>query len=313
MEPHKWQQTLLPTNATLQEAIRNLDESALQIVLVVSEDGILQGTLTDGDIRRGLLRGCDLETPINEIMFHSPLVAPPEMGREMVLHLMRANKLLQLPVVDAEHRVIGLHLWNEVITPASRPNLVVIMAGGLGTRLLPYTEDCPKPMLLVSGKPMLEHIIERARSEGFSHFVLAVRYLKQIVEQYFGDGERWGVHIDYIREEIPLGTVGALSLLDSAPNYPIVVTNGDVLTDIHFGDLLDFHEKHQADATMAVRQHEWQHPFGVVRIQGIDIVGIEEKPVHRTYVNAGIYALQPSALKALEKNAPCDMPTMSIP
>ena len=276
MEPHKWQQTLLPTNATLQEAIRNLDESALQIVLVVSEDGILQGTLTDGDIRRGLLRGCDLETPINEIMFHSPLVAPPEMGREMVLHLMRANKLLQLPVVDAEHRVIGLHLWNEVITPASRPNLVVIMAGGLGTRLLPYTEDCPKPMLLVSGKPMLEHIIERARSEGFSHFVLAVRYLKQIVEQYFGDGERWGVHIDYIREEIPLGTVGALSLLDSAPNYPIVVTNGDVLTDIHFGDLLDFHEKHQADATMAVRQHEWQHPFGVVRIQGIDMVGISQ-------------------------------------
>lgn len=306
----QWKRALLPNGATLQQAIRNLDETALQIVLVISEKGVLQGTVTDGDIRRGLLRGIDLQSPISEVMFHSPFVAPPEMEREMVLHLMRANKLLQLPVVDAEHRVVGLHLWDVVTAPVSRSNVMVIMAGGLGKRLLPYTEDCPKPMLSVAGKPMLEHIIERARSEGFSRFVLAVRYLGHIIEQHFGNGERWGIRIDYLREQAPLGTAGALGLLGSTPKLPLVVTNGDVLTDIRYGEMIDFHERHQAVATMAVRQHEWQHPFGVVRIQGVDIVGFEEKPVHRTHVNAGIYVLEPMALHVLENGEHCDMPVL---
>lgn len=305
-----WQKALLPSNASIQEAIRNLDASALQIVLVVSPDGQLEGSLTDGDIRRGLLRGCTLETPVGEVMSRTPLVAPPDMGRELVLQLMRANRLHHLPVVDAARRVVGLHLWDEMLSPVSRPNLMVIMAGGLGKRLRPHTEDCPKPMLEVAGKPMLEHIIERARKEGFNRFVLAIRYLGHMIESYFGDGLRWDIEIEYLREESPLGTAGALGLLARVPDQPIVVTNGDVLTDIRYGELLEFHQRHQAAATMAVRQHEWQHPFGVVHTRGIDIIGFEEKPLHRTNVNAGIYVIEPVALGLLARDEACDMPTL---
>jgi NDP-sugar pyrophosphorylase family protein len=187
---------------------------------------------------------------------------------------------------------------------------MIIMAGGFGRRLLPLTEDCPKPMLIVAGKPMLEHIIERAKLEGFSQFILSLHYLGQRITEYFGDGSRWQVEISYVNEEHPLGTVGALSLVEPRPEYPFIVTNGDVLTDIRYGEMLDFHLSHQATATMAVRQHEWQHPFGVVKTKGIEIIGFEEKPIHRTHVNAGIYVLNPDALAHLQKGASCDMPTL---
>lgn len=226
------------------------------------------------------------------------------------MQLMVANKVQQVPVVDGGHRVVGLHLWDELTTSPARPNLMVIMAGGIGKRLLPHTENCPKPLLPVAGKPMLEHIIERAKLQGFSRFVLAIHYLGHMIEDYFGDGSRLDVHISYLRETEPLGTAGALGLLDPAPDAPFVVTNGDVLTDIHYGELLDFHVRHDATATMAVRVHEWQHPFGVVQTQGIDIVGFEEKPVARTHINAGVYALAPDALDSLVRDARCDMPTL---
>jgi len=305
-----WRKALLPADATVQQTIRNLDESSLQIALVVSPGGALMGTITDGDIRRGLLRGLDLNSPIDTIMNRDAFVVPPQMGREMVLHLMQANKILQLPVVDADRRVIGLHLWDELILPATRPNLMVIMAGGLGTRLRPHTENCPKVLLPVAGKPMLEHIIERAKAQGFQHFVLAIHYLGHMITDYFGSGERWQVRIDYLREEAPLGTAGALSLLNPRPELPFVVSNGDVLTDIRYGELLDFHMHHAAAGTMAVRLYEWQHPFGVVRTKGVDIVGIEEKPIARTHVNAGIYALEPLALDVLAQAERCDMTTL---
>jgi NDP-sugar pyrophosphorylase family protein len=191
-----------------------------------------------------------------------------------------------------------------------RTNLMVIMAGGMGTRLRPHTEDCPKPLLAVAGKPMLEHIIERAKLEGFTHFVLAIHYLGHMIEDYFGKGERLQVQIDYVREHSPLGTAGALGLLSPRPEAPFVVTNGDVITDIRYGELLDFHVRHEAAATMAVRAHEWQHPFGVVQTQGVDIVGFEEKPIARSHINAGVYVLDPKALAVLEEDAHCDMPTL---
>ena len=309
-ENQSWTKTLLPLGSSIQDAILNLDQSGLQIVLITAADGRLCGTVTDGDVRRALLRGLSLQERADDIMFRSPMVAPPEVGREMVLQLMRANKIHQLPVVDAEHRVVGLHVWDEIIAPSRRDNMMVIMAGGLGKRLRPFTEDCPKPMLPVAGKPMLEHIIDRARAEGFSRFVLSVHYLGHMVEEYFGNGERWQISIDYLREDSPLGTAGAISLLDPQPDLPFLVTNGDVLTDINYAEMLDFHTHHGALATMAVRQHEWQHPFGVVRTKGIEIVGFEEKPIHRTHVNAGIYVLDPAALSVLSKGEPCDMPTL---
>ena len=305
-----WQATLLPIAASIQQAIACLDESSLKIVVVVDAGGILVGTVTDGDIRRGLLRGLDIAGPVGGVVHREPLVAPPQLARNMVLQLMQANKVQQLPVVDERRRVIGLYLWDEMQVPKTRDNTLVIMAGGRGTRMLPHTENCPKPLLPVGGKPMLEHIIERAKAEGFERFVLAIHYLGHMIEDYFGDGRNLQVQIEYLREQFPLGTVGALGLLRTRPEEPFLVTNGDVLTDIRYGELLDFHNRHGASATMAVRLHEWQHPFGVVKTKGVDIVGFEEKPVSRSHINAGVYVLAPQALDLIGEDEHCDMPTL---
>jgi dTDP-glucose pyrophosphorylase len=305
-----WRKALLPATATLQEAIRNLDQSALQIILVVAEDELLLGTLTDGDIRRGLLRGLDLSCAIESLMTREPLVVPEGLPPKAVAQLMQVNKIHQLPVVDRRRRVVGLHVWHELQATSRRPNLMVIMAGGLGTRLRPHTEACPKPLLPVNGKPMMEHIIERAKAEGFQRFVIAINYLGQMIEQHCGDGGRWQVEIEYLHEKSPLGTAGAITLLDPRPELPFLVSNGDVLTDIRYSELLDFHCRHGGTATMAVRQHEWQHPFGVVRTNGIEIVGFDEKPVARSHINAGIYVLEPSCLDALGVGEHCDMPAL---
>lgn len=309
-ETEGWRKALLAEDATMRQAIKCLDDSGLQIVLVVSGEGRLLGTVTDGDIRRALLKELSLDDRVVDIAYVNPLVSPPEMGRDMVLQLMQANRIHQLPVVDAERRVVGLHLWDEILAPSARENTMVIMAGGKGTRLRPHTENCPKPMLEVGGKPMLAHILERAKSEGFLKFILAIHYLGEMVEAYFGDGHRWGVSIEYLREEAPLGTAGALSLMSRKPSHPFIVTNGDVLTDVHYGEILEFHARHHAAATMAVRQHELQNPFGVVKTDGVEIVGFEEKPIYRNHINAGIYVLDPDVLDVLEPAAQCDMPTL---
>jgi dTDP-glucose pyrophosphorylase len=305
-----WRKAILPTSATIEHAVRNLNEVAIKIAIVVNDAGVLEGTISDGDIRRGLLRGLDLNSPIASVVRHNAFVVRPEMGRDLVMQLMQANKIQQIPVVDDQHRVVGLHLWDEVTTPPSRSNLMVIMAGGMGTRLRPHTENCPKPLIPVAGKPMLEHIIDRAKLEGFKHFVLAIHYLGNMIESHFGNGEGLGVQIDYLREKSPLGTAGALGLLNPTPSLPFVVTNGDVITDIRYSGLLDFHSRHAAVATMAVRLHEWQHPFGVVQTQGVEIVGFEEKPIARSHINAGVYALDPLALQLLGADLHCDMPAL---
>lgn len=305
-----WHQATLPLTSNVAQAIQNLDQVALKIVLIVNESGELVGTISDGDIRRGLLKGLDLHSPIASVVHHNPFVVPPDLDRKLVMQLMVANKIQQIPVVNAQRQVVGLHLWDAINTAPVRPNIMVIMAGGMGTRLRPQTENCPKPLLLVAGKPMLAHIIERAKLEGFSRFVLAIHYLGHMIEAHFGNGESLGVQIDYLREQTPLGTAGALALLNPRPDEAFVVTNGDVLTNIHYGELLDFHQRHNAAATMAVRVHEWQHPFGVVQTEGIDIVGFEEKPIARSHINAGVYALSPQALAPLGANEHCDMPTL---
>lgn len=310
MAADDWRATLLRQNATLQDAIASLDRSGLQIAVVVTAAGKLVGTITDGDIRRGLLRQIPLSGPIEGVVHRAPLTATPELSQTEVRTLMQANRIHQIPVIDRDRHVVGVHVWDELERAAVRDNVMVIMAGGEGVRLRPDTETCPKPLLPVGGKPMLQHIIERARGEGFNRFVLAIRYLGHMVENFFGDGARFDVRIDYVREQQPLGTGGALSLLAERPTAPLVVTNGDVLTDIRYGDIIDFHSAHAAAATMAVRAYEWQHPFGVVRSDGVDIVGFEEKPVYRSHVNAGIYVLEPSALDLLHPDDHCDMPTL---
>ena len=305
-----WQKAILPISSTIEEVIRNLNLTTIKIVLISDEQGRLKGTLSDGDIRRGLLKGLTLSSPIQTIVHQNALVVPAGMSRDTVLRMMTANKVQQIPVVDDDGKIVGLHIWDEVASVQMRPNVMVIMAGGMGTRLLPHTESCPKPMLVIQDRPMLEHIIERAKLEGFSHFILAIHHLGHMIEEYFGDGDKFCVRIDYLREKAPLGTAGALSLLEPLPKHPFVVTNGDVITDIRYGELLDFHLRHQAAATMAVRVHEWQHPFGVVEINGVEIIGFEEKPIARSHVNAGVYVINPPSLDYLEKDAHCDMPTL---
>jgi len=308
-DSERWQKTLIAADSRIQDAISSLNDSGLQIALVVAADGMLIGTITDGDIRRGLVRGLVLDSSVADIMNREPLVVPPLMSREMSLQLMRANKIHQLPVVDDSRRIVGLHVWADIDQPIMRDNIMILMAGGQGARLRPHTESCPKPLLPVGGKPMLEHILERAKAQGFGRFLISIHYLGHMIEAHFRDGRAWNVDIEYLREPFPLGTAGALSRVHR-PEKSFVVSNGDVLTDIHYGDLLDFHVRYGAIATMAVRLHEWQHPFGVVQIDGIDITGFDEKPVARHHINAGVYALHPDALDALAPDEPCDMPLL---
>ncbi len=305
-----WARTIISATANIELAIKTLNDTSLRIVLVTNLAGELTGTISDGDIRRGLLRGLNLASPIESIIHHDALVVPPELSRDTVVQLMTANKVQQIPILDEQRHVVGLHLWDEILKPLARSNIMVIMAGGKGTRLLPQTEKCPKPMLLVEGKPILEHIIDRAKVEGFSHFVLAIYHLGHLIEEYFGNGDALGVKIEYLREVSPLGTAGALSLLNPIPESAFVVTNGDVITDIRYGEILDFHLQHRSAATMAVRAHELQNPFGVVQTNGIEIIGYEEKPTYRSHINAGVYVIEPSALRFLSKSVPCDMPTL---
>ena len=199
----KWRNAIVPVDATIGQAIFNLNQNGIKIVMVTNAASVLEGTISDGDIRRGLLKGLDLNSPITGVLHRNALVVPPDMGRELVMQLMLANKIQQIPVVDADHRVLGLHLWNEVTIQPARLNLMVIMAGGMGTRLLPHTENCPKPLLPVAGKPMVEHIIERAKLEGFKHFVLAVHYLGHMIESHFGNGEKLGVKLSLIHISEP--------------------------------------------------------------------------------------------------------------
>ena len=209
-----WKKALLQPNALIKDAIEVLSEASLRIVLIVDESSILLGTVTDGDIRRGLLKGLTLNDTISEVVNQKPIVVPRNFPKEEVLKIMSANKVFQVPVIDEDLRLVDLFLWEELSSPAARDNTMVIMAGGKGSRLLPKTEKIPKPMLRLGEKPILEHIIERAKEEGFSRFILAIHHLGEVIEEYFGDGKTLGVKISYVKEKTPLGTAGALSLIE---------------------------------------------------------------------------------------------------
>lgn len=305
-----WQQLLIAPTATIREAIAHIDSGNAQIALVTDTRGVLAGTVTDGDVRRGLLRGLTLDDSVSLIMNKIPTTANPREDRNAILDLMKRKLVHQIPLVDEGGRVIGLETLDELLRPDRRDNPVVLMAGGLGTRLRPLTEEVPKPMLRIGEKPILESIIENFVEYGFWQFYIAVNYKAEIIERHFGNGSLWDVKIEYIRESQKLGTAGPLSLLPTAPKVPVLVMNADILTRVNFSYLLDFHQRSAAAATVCVREYKHTIPYGVVQMNDNLLIGIEEKPVHRTLVNAGIYVLEPETLRHLPRGGHYDMPAL---
>ncbi len=300
----------LNESSSIKEALSIIDSGAVKIALVVDDEGILLGTLTDGDIRRAILKGSSIDDTIAGIYFTSPTVVRANASREEVIHLCTAKKIHQVPVVDEQFRVVGIDLLDEILKPATRSNYVVLMVGGLGTRLRPLTETTPKPMLHVGGKPILQTIVEKFVSYGFVHIVMCVGYKSKIIQDFFGDGSSFGAAIEYVVEPKRMGTAGALSLIERQFDEPFFVMNGDLLTNVNFEHLLEFHESNRAMASMCVREYDFQVPYGVVTIDDGSILSIEEKPVHKFFVSAGIYMLDPHCIDLIPPHEFYDMPTL---
>jgi dTDP-glucose pyrophosphorylase len=298
-----------PTD-TLRTVIAAIDGSPAQAAFVVNQEGRLIGVITDGDVRRGLLRGESLLSPADHVMRRDFKAGAQGLTSSEALKLMLKEHLRQLPVLDEKGKIVQLYILDHLVGSKTRTNRVVLMAGGKGERLRPLTEHCPKPMLLVNGKPMLEIILEQCIDAGFREFYISVNYLKHVILDYFGNGEKWGVTIKYLAEDHTLGTAGALSLLPPLNDLPVLVINGDVLTKVDFKQLLWSHEEKFSAATICVRQHITKIPYGVVTTKDSKIVALEEKPQLTHFVNAGIYVLNSEVLNLLEADQQCDMPVL---
>lgn len=305
-----WEDVLIGPQTTLREALQVIDRTGDRIALVVDGQQRLMGTLSDGDIRRGLLKGLGLADAVATAMHEHPTCARVEDNRTSILVQMRRGGFHQMPVVDASNRVVGLQTLDDLLAAPARDNWVVIMAGGLGTRLSELTRDTPKPMLRVGSRPLLETIVRNLADQGFVRLYLAVNYRADQIEGHFDNGREFGVEIHYLRERQRMGTAGALGLLPQTPTAPVIVINADLLTKEDFGQLVDRHVQSGAEATMAVRDYEMQVPFGVVREREGAIEGIEEKPIQRFVVNAGIYVLSPRVLHKVHVGEYLDMPTL---
>lgn len=300
----------LTVDSTIREALRIIDSAAMQIAIVVDENDVLLGTITDGDIRRGLLDGMSLDDRVEPVMFKNPTTAKISDTKKEILKKALAKKLHQIPIVDDNNRVISIKEIEELVKSAERPNKVVLMVGGLGTRLRPLTDDTPKPMLNVGNKPILQTIVEKFAEYGFVNIVMCVNYKSKIIQDYFGDGSDIGVNIEYVEENQRMGTAGALSLLKEKPSEPFFVMNGDLLTSVNFEHLLEYHLSNNSLATMCVREYDFQVPYGVIEIDDQRINSIVEKPIQKFFVNAGIYVLSPSVLDNIPHNTFYDMPSL---
>jgi len=293
------------------EVLKTIDKSSKQIALVIDKDEKLIGTISDGDIRRGLLEGVSLTDSIKNIYFKSPTIASTKDSKEKIIELCTSKKIYQIPIVDEDGKLVGIEILDELLHSKIKKNVVVLMVGGLGTRLRPLTENIPKPMLKVGNKPILETIILNFKKYGFINFILCVSYKSEVIENYFKDGSNFGVNIEYIHEDKRMGTAGALSLVDKDKlEEPFFVMNGDLLTNINFENMMNYHIDNMAVATMGVREYDFQVPYGVVNVDGNNILSIDEKPTHRFFVSGGVYILSPLVLRSIPKDKYYDMPTL---
>jgi len=301
---------IIKNNASIKQALNVISNGGAQIALVVNDKKKLLGTLTDGDIRTGLLNGLNLDSSIRSIYFKKPIVVNKNSSKKELFNIAVANKIHQIPVINKMGKVIDIHLIDDLIQPKVKQNQVVIMAGGKGTRLRPLTKDIPKPMLKVGDKPILQTIIEKFRESGYQNFIICVNYKSKVITEYFGDGSELGVNIEYIKEKTKMGTVGALSLLKKKPKNPFFVMNGDLLTNLNFDKMLDFHNKLHAKATMCITECNINSPYGEVKLNNENILSIEEKPIRKAFVNAGVYILEPECIDFIPKKINYDMPKL---
>lgn len=307
---HNWQNTLIGPDSTIREALVVIDREALRGAIIVSERRELIGIASDGDIRRGLLAGVSLDNCICEVMNANPTVATKNSTKKQLIKLMERKEILSIPLVE-NGIVIGLHTLHESLSIQKLDNPVFLMAGGFGTRLKPLTNNCPKPLLKVGNKPILEITLLNFIKSGFTNFYISTHYMPEMIMEHFGDGSKWGVNITYVYEDSPLGTGGALGLLpDDVPKLPLIMMNGDVLTNMNFLKLLDFHNSESADASMCVREYEYQIPYGVIQSAHGKITSMEEKPTQLFHINAGIYIVNPDVIELVKKNEKIDMPTL---
>ncbi|KTF15211.1 nucleotidyltransferase family protein [Pseudoalteromonas sp. H105] len=305
-----WQKVVVSPSDSINDVLKIIDKEALRVALVVEENRLI-GMVTDGDVRRGILQGVELASPVSSIMNANPVSANKSLSSNELKTLMQSKKILSLPIINDQGELVGLKTIHETLTVEKRENPVFIMAGGFGTRLRPLTDNCPKPMLKVGGKPMLETLINSFKSHGFYRFYISTHYLPEVIMDYFGDGGDFEIEITYVHEDTPLGTGGALSLLpETLPKEPLIMINGDILTNVDFGKVISFHEKHRSDATMCVRDYEIKVPFGVIEGQSHEITSIIEKPTYRFFVNAGIYIISNAIIQSLVKNQYLDIPEL---
>jgi len=299
-------------NSSVRDAMRAIEGGEMQLALVVDADRRLVATVTDGDLRRGMLNGLNLDAPVSDVMWRNPTTMPVSAGRPAARRLMREKRLHHVPLVDADRRIIDLVWIDEIAGLTPNTTRVVLMAGGLGTRLRPLTESTPKPMLSVGDRPLLETTITNMLDQGFTQFTISVNYLADTIRNHFGDGSAMGVSIDYITETERMGTAGALSLLQDWPDAPFIVMNGDLLTTVRFDKMLSFHKENNSSGTMGAREFTMQVPYGVIQTDGTRLVGFVEKPSQNYYVNAGIYVLSPQIAEFIEPGIPLDMPDLFL-
>jgi len=305
-----WKKTLISDQATILRTVEVIDQGALQIAAVIDKDGKLKGVVTDGDIRRGLLKGISLSDSVEKIMIKTPITADSSKTREEILEIMRAKNIHQIPILDSEKKVVKIEFLEDFFNKTKLENIVVFMAGGLGSRLRPLTDDCPKPLLKVGEKPILETTLLHLQQQGFSKFRISVNYKQEMFVSHFGDGSRLNANIQYIQESKQLGTAGALGLLQEVPNKPIIVMNADLLTKINLQKALDFHSQNKSSITMCVREYDFQVPYGVVKLDKTKVLSIDEKPVHKFFVNGGIYVIEPDVLSYIPKDTHLDMTSL---
>lgn len=305
----QWEKALIGPEATFRDALISIDSTGAGIALVVDEERRLLGALSDGDIRRALIRGAGMEDRAAGAANAKPVCADDHQDPAAMLATLRAHSLRQLPILDAGRRVVGMVTVEDFLNIPVRTNPVVIMAGGKGERLAELTRDTPKPMLTVGSRPILDTIVGNLAGQGFRNFWLAVNYKADQIEGHFGDGSALGLNIRYLREDKPLGTCGALSLMPR-PDEPFVVTNGDVLAKADYSHLLDSHLQSDALATVVVRDYQMQVPFGVVNANGAQVTRIDEKPTQSYTISAGVYVLSPAVLDLIPRDVFYDMPTL---